>query len=318
MNSIGVLMPLRLSDYVIEEIEKRFKLYRLWEAPDPRAYIAEVKNDIRFLATTFKCRDINGDFMGQFPNLKGVSNFGVGYDCIDAKWAASHGIIVTHTPDVLNDEVADLAMGLTLSSLRQIPQADKYARSGQWEKAPFPLSASIIGRTMGILGLGRIGKAIAKRAEAFGVKIVYHGRHKQDVPYEFYSKLEDMARDCDILMVVAPASAETKHIVNKEVLEALGPQGIVVNVARGSLIDTQALIWALENKKIWSAGIDVYENEPHIPPQLAALPNVVLTPHVASGSEYTYRAIGKLTLDNLFAMAEGKAPLTPVPEMKMG
>jgi lactate dehydrogenase-like 2-hydroxyacid dehydrogenase len=240
---------------------------------------------------------------------------GVGYDIVDAKWAGEHGIIVTNTPDVLNEEVADLAIGLLLATVRQIPQCDRYLRAGKWLEKPYPLTATLRERTMGILGLGRIGKAIAKRAEAFGIAIAYHGRNQQaDVPYAYHPTLAGLAEACDILMIIAPGGPETRNIVNKEILEALGPNGILINVARGTLVDEPALITALREGKILSAGLDVFADEPRVPQELIDMEQVVLLPHVGSASHHTRNAMGQLVVDNLASWAAGKGPLTPVAE----
>lgn len=319
MPALDVLMPRASDDYVIAEIDKRYRLHKLWESKDPEALIEAIKNDVGFIISSPSTLPrIDGSFMSRFPNLKGVVNFGVGYDVVDVAWARAHHIEVTHTPNVLNAEVADFALGLLLSVVRQIPQADQFCRQGTWAARRFERSPSLIGRKMGILGLGRIGKEIARRSAAFGLDIAYHGRHKQDVPYLYYETFKNMAEDCDILMLVAPASPETHHIVNAEILNALGPDGIVVNVGRGSLIDQDALIDALEKKTILSAALDVFEGEPHIPERLKALPHVVLTPHIGSSSHKTIRAIGQLVLDNLEALMNGKPPLTPVPGVAPG
>jgi lactate dehydrogenase-like 2-hydroxyacid dehydrogenase len=206
-------------------------------------------------------------------------------------------------------------MALTLMAVRRYPQAERYLRAGHWPSAPFPLTASLRGRTMGILGLGRIGKEIAKRARAFGVDVVYHGRKPQDdAPYLYYPTLLSMAKACDILLVAAPGGAATSKIVDREILEALGPNGVLVNIARGSLVDEAALIEALATGKILAAGLDVFENEPHVPPELIALDNVVLLPHVGSASVPTRQAMADLVVANLVSWMDGKGPLTPVPE----
>lgn len=319
MKSVDVLMTNQMASFVVKNVESRYRLHKLWEAEDPQALIDKIAGDVQFIMCTLSGTSVDGAFMSQFPKLKGVVNYGVGYDCVDAKWAGEHGIVVTNTPDVLNNEVADLSLGLTLAVIRQIPRADRFVREGAWEKGGFPLTASLAGRTMGILGLGRIGKAIAKRAEAFGLKVVYHGRHRQDgVAYSFYANFKEMARACDILLLIAPGTAETHHIVNAEILEALGPEGVLINMARGSLVDQDALIAALEAGTILSAGLDVYAQEPHVPQRLIDLPQVVLLPHVGSASVVTRTAIGQLVIDNLDALAEGKRALTPVAETPLG
>ena len=255
-------------------------------------------------------------YMRRYPNLEIISSFGVGYDNIDAKAAARLGIIVTNTPGVLDDEVADTALGLMIMTVRQLPQSERYLRAGQWTaKGAFPLSPSLRGRTVGILGLGRIGKAIATRVTAFGLPSpITAATPRPTFPYRYYSSLIDMAKAVDILIVVAPGGPATRHIINAEVLEALGPDGVLINVARGSLVDEKALIEALRNKTILAAGLDVFENEPSVPQELIALDNAVLLPHVGSASVKTRRAMAECVVSNLFAWADGKPPLTPVPE----
>jgi lactate dehydrogenase-like 2-hydroxyacid dehydrogenase len=220
-------------------------------------------------------------------------------------------VVVTNTPDVLTDEVADLALGLLLATVREIPRAERHLRL----KSPYPLTATLRGRSAGIVGLGRIGKAIATRIEGFGVSVSYHGRREQtDVAYPYFASLVEMAKAVDVLIMVTPGGAETRHLVGKEVLEALGPNGIFINVARGSVVDEQALIHALKNRTILAAGLDVFEDEPNVPAELIALENTVLLPHVASASVHTRDAMAQLAVDNLLAWLNGKSPLTPVPE----
>ena len=241
----------------------------------------------------------------------------MGYDTVDAKWAGQNGIIVTNTPDVLTEEVADTALGLLLMTMRELPQSERWLRAGHWvNKGPYPLTANTMrGKTIGILALGRIGKAIATRCEAFGLSIVYHGRSKQDdVPYRYYASLIEMAKDVDILMSVAPGGASTKHIINADVLQALGPQGVLINIGRGSVVDESALAKALQNKTIFAAGLDVFENEPHVPADLIACDNAVLLPHVGSASIHTRNLMGQLVVDNVVAYLSDKHPLTPVAE----
>jgi lactate dehydrogenase-like 2-hydroxyacid dehydrogenase len=315
MKALDVLMPVAGMGMVADLIAGTFPLHRLWRERDPEAWLAEHGPTIRALASTGGHGVIDGALMRRFPRLEIVASFGVGYDHIDARWAGEHGIIVTHTPGVLDDEVADVAMALTIMAVRQLPQTERYLREGKWLKASYPLTASLRGRTLGILGLGRIGMAVARRAEAFGLAIVYHGRNaRPGVPYRYYPSLTAMAEACDILMVTAPGGAETRHIVNAAVLGALGPDGVLVNIARGSLVDEQALIEALKTGAILAAGLDVFEDEPNVPAELVALDNAVLLPHVGSASVKTRRAMAQCVLDNLLAWSEGRPPLTPVPE----
>lgn len=300
---------------LVKGLESKVNLHVLFEAKDQDAFIKEVGPKIGAMALVHGHLKIDGPFMSRFPNLEQISNFGVGYDHVDAKWAGAHGIIVTNTPDVLNEEVADTALGLLLSTVRELPQADRYLRAGQWPKAPYPLTKGTLrDRTVGVVGMGRIGRAIAKRLDAFGVPVVYHSRNPQDVVYKYYPKLLDMARDVDTLMVIVPGGAATLNMINAEVLKALGPRGIVINMARGSVIDEPALIEALKSRAIYSAGLDVFAKEPEVPKELIEMENVVLLPHVGSASVATRDAMDQLVVDNILAWAVGKPPLTPVVE----
>ena len=309
------LMPAEGMPVIAEQIAKRATLHRLWQAPDREAALAELAPRIRAIVATWHAVTLDGAFMSRFPKLELVASFGVGYDHIDAAWAGQHGIVVTNTPGVLDEDVADIATALTIAAVRRLPQAERYLREGRWPTAPFPLTASLRGRTMGILGLGRIGKQIAKRAQAFGLDVVYHGRKPQDdAPYLYYPTLVGMAKACDILMVAAPGGASTRHLVDRDVLAALGPDGVLVNIARGSLVDEAALIEALRTGAILAAGLDVFENEPHVPPALLDLDNFVALPHVGSASRHTRRAMADLVVANVFSWMDGKGPLTPTAE----
>jgi lactate dehydrogenase-like 2-hydroxyacid dehydrogenase len=316
MKPLDVLAPAKGMDLIEEQLSARLPLHRLWLEPNPDLWLAEWAPRIRAVAMTGGHARLDEAYLRQYPKLEIISSFGVGYDNIDAKAAARLGIIVTNTPGVLDDEVADTTLGLMIMTVRQLPQSERYLRAGNWTaKGNFPLSPSLRGRTVGILGLGRIGKAIATRVSAFGLPIAYHSRHEQaDVPYRYYSSLIEMAKAVDILIVIAPGGPGTRHIINAEVLEALGPDGVLINVARGSLVDEKALIEALRNNKILAAGLDVFKNEPSVPQELIALDNAVLLPHVGSASVKTRRAMAECVVSNLFAWADGKPPLTPVPE----
>jgi lactate dehydrogenase-like 2-hydroxyacid dehydrogenase len=311
-----VLMMAQMAPMIIDGIAREFTLHKLWEAADRDRLIAELGPRLRAVAAGGPVHDrVDPGFMAKFPKLEIISSFGVGYDHVDAKWAGEHGIVVTHTPNVLNEEVADTALGLLLCTVRELPQAERHLRAGKWPDGDYRLTASLRGRRAGIVGLGRIGKAIARRLEAFGVPVVYHGRNAQPgVAYRHYPDLVDMARDVDILIVITPGGAPTRHLTNAHVLEALGPNGILVNVSRGSVVDQDALIAALKQRKILAAGLDVYANEPHVPPELLAMEHIVLLPHVGSASVHTRNAMNQLVVDNLVAWAAGKPPLTPVPE----
>ena len=316
MKPLDVLMPAEGMALIEEEIGARLPLHRLWLEPNPDLWLAEWAPKLRAIAMTGAHAPVDEAYMRKFPNLEIIASFGVGYDNIDAKTAAQRGIVVTNTPGVLDDEVADTALGLLLMTVRRLPQAERHLRAGLWAtKGAFPLSPSLRGRTVGILGLGRIGKAIAARVSAFGLEVVYHGRHAQaDVPHRYYPTLIGMAKAADVLIVVAPGGPATRHIINAEVLQALGPEGVLINIARGSLVDEKALIEALRTGRILAAGLDVFDNEPHVPEALIALDNAVLLPHVGSASVKTRRAMAECVVQNVFAWADGKAPLTPVPE----
>jgi lactate dehydrogenase-like 2-hydroxyacid dehydrogenase len=285
---------------------------RAWEADVPVGS-SSASASARALATTYTV-PVGAALIAKLPKLEIVSVFGVGYDSVDVREAAARGIVVTNTPGVLTEEVADLALGLLLCTVRELPQADRFVRSGQWQKGAYPLSDSLRGRTVGIYGLGRIGKAVARRCEAFGLTVAYHGRTRQPEPFAFHDSLVGLARAVDVLVVAAPASADTKHAVDAEVLAALGPRGILVNVARGSLVDEGALVAALASGALGAAGLDVFENEPNVPPELLAMHNVVVLPHVGSASRVTRDAMGKLVADNLVSWFAGRGPLTPVSE----
>lgn len=312
--TVDVLMTAPTQPLIVNGVDQAFRLHKAWEAPDPQAFIASIAPQIRGMALGGHTR-VDDAFMAQFPKLEIVSSLGVGYDHIDAKAAAKRGIIVTHTPDVLNEEVADTCLGLVLNAVRQLPQSERFLRRGDWLKGHFPLTASLREKTAGIAGLGRIGKAVAKRLEAFGVKVVYYGRNPQKgVAYRHYASLTDMARDVDILISILPGGAETFHIINAEVLKALGPEGVLVNIGRGTVVDEKALIAALQNKTISTAALDVFEDEPAVPAELIAMDHVVLFPHVGSGSIYTRNAMGQLVIDNLVDYFAGKGPRSAVPE----
>lgn len=293
-----------------------FTVHSLIEAPDRKALLDRVGPAVRAVAVTYTNQRIDAAFMQRLPNLEIVSSFGVGYDHVDARWAGEHGIVVTNTPDVLNEEVADTALGLLLCTVREFPQADRFVRAGRWEHGPYRLSpATLRDRTMGIVGMGRIGQAIARRLEAFGVPIVYHSRRPQPgVPYRHYPALLDMARDVDVLIVIVPGGAATRNLIDAAVLAALGPRGILINMARGSVVDEPALVVALRDKTVFAAGLDVFVDEPRVPAELLGMDNVVLLPHLGSASVHTRNAMDKLVLDNLLSFAAGRGPLTPVPE----
>jgi lactate dehydrogenase-like 2-hydroxyacid dehydrogenase len=301
---------------IVNGLSGAFNLVKFPHAKDRDKFFAESAPRVRGMAVAATEERVDGAFMTRFPRLEIVSSFGVGYDHVDARWAGAQGITVTNTPDVLTEEVADTALGLLLCTVREFPQAERYLRAGKWRQKNYPLSkATLRDRTVGMVGMGRIGQAIARRLAAMQVPVVYHSRRPAaGVSYRHYSKLIDMARDVDVLMVITPGGAETKNLIDAQVLEALGPDGILINMSRGSVVDEPALIKALQQNTILSAGLDVFAREPEVPAELIAMDNVVLFPHLGSASVATRDKMDQLVVDNLLAWAAGKPPLTPVAE----
>lgn len=248
----------------------------------------------------------------RLPRLGMIASMGVGYDLVDLAAAREHGVLVTNTPDVLNDAVAELCIGLLFALLRRLPQADRHVRGGAWKEGVFPPGTTLAGKRVGIVGLGRIGKDIARRLAPFGVSIAYHGRTDQHLHWPWQPDLRALARDSDVLVLITPGGEGTRHLVGAAVLEALGPQGFLINVARGSVVDEAALLAALEGRRIAGAALDVFENEPEIDARFLALDNVVLTPHVGSATHETRAAMARLTLDNLRQFFQDGTVLTPV------
>jgi lactate dehydrogenase-like 2-hydroxyacid dehydrogenase len=294
---------------VEKNLPELYTTHELHSAPDPVALIKSVGPRIR--AAVGGAMD--AVMMDKLPKLEIIANPGVGYDGIDVEAAAERGIRVSNTPDVLNDAMGELTIGLMVALARAIPEADQYVRAGKWPAANFRFTTELTGKTVGIVGLGRIGKEIAVRCQAMKMRIVYHGRHRQpDQPHIFYDDLGEMARDSDWLIVIAPGGATTKGIISRQVLEALGPKGFLVNMARGSLVDEPALVDILQAGGIRGAALDVFEDQPNVPAALLGLSNVVLSPHQGSATEKTRTAMGQLVLDNLAAHFACKLPLTPV------
>ena len=307
---LGPMKPL-----VVKGLEAIGRLHKSAEAKDLHSFYAS-HADVRAIACAATSEYLGDAFMRRFPKLQVISSFGVGYDHIDAKAAAAHGVIVTNTPEVLTEEVADTALGLLLCTVREFPQAERYLRAGKWLEKAYPLTKGTLrNRSVGIVGMGAIGQAIARRLDSFGVPVVYHARQpRAHLRYRHYPKLTDMARDVDTLMVIVPGGAATANMINAEVLDALGPNGILINMARGSVVDEVALIKALAEKRIMAAGLDVFAKEPQVPQELIAMDNVVLFPHVGSASVHTRDRMDQLVVDNIAAWAAGKPPLTPVAE----
>jgi lactate dehydrogenase-like 2-hydroxyacid dehydrogenase len=292
-------------------LEERFTVHKGPAAPERLAFVKPMADRLRF-ALASGGGGMSGELIRALPKLEIVSCFGVGYDGVDVAAANERNIPVTNTPDVLNDCVADTTMGLVLGIMRLLPQADRFVREGQWLKGPQPLTTSVHHKKMGIVGLGRIGKTIAKRALGFDMTVAYYGRTRQDVPFAYHPSVESLAAWCDVLVIITPGGAETRNMIDAKVLKALGPKGYLVNISRGSVVDEPVLLEALKTKAIAGAGLDVFADEPRVPPEFFALDNVVLAPHVGSATVETRKAMGDLAVDNLIAVLEGGKPLTRV------
>jgi hydroxypyruvate reductase len=307
-----ILLTIPIYATAVEQLEEAYTVHRLWEAKHRSSFFAEIRDKVRAIATA--SFPIPAELMDELPKLEIIATQSVGLDHIDLKAAKARGVKVTNTPDVLTDDVADLAIALALAVARRLVVGDRHVRDGLWLKDNLALApARFSGTRMGILGLGRIGLGIAKRAESFAMSIAYHGRRAQSgVPYLFYPSLVEMARNVDYLVVACPGGAETRNLVNREVLAALGPKGVVINIARGSVIEEPAMVDLLREGRLGGAGLDVFVDEPKVPETLFALENVVLQPHVGSATHTTRGAMGQLVVDNLKAHFAGKPLLTPV------
>ena len=293
-------------------LHQEFTCHLLHEAKDRDAFLREHAGRVRGLAT-FGPLTVDGRFMDALPKLEIIANFGVGVDAINLDDARKRGIVVTNTPDVLNEAVADTALALILNTVREFPQAERHLRAGLWPaKGPYPLTIDIGGKTLGILGLGRIGEAIARRAMVCGMKIRYHNRNRKDAPYPYDADPVTLAANSDVLMVVTPGGTETNKLVGAKVLDALGPKGYLVNIARGSVVDEPVLLRYLQERRIAGAGLDVFVDEPRVPPEFFKLENCVLFPHVGSATQETRKAMGDLQIENLRLHFAGKLVKTRV------
>jgi hydroxypyruvate reductase len=303
-----LLTVAKLAPFLIEPLQAAFTLHTQPEgAPLDR---------VRAICGSGESK-VSAELMARLPALQIVSIMGVGYDGVDVAAAKARGVLVTHTPDVLNDDVADLALALALNVARRIPQADRYLRDGKWPAGPVPLATKLSGARMGIVGMGRIGQAIAERARGFRMSIAYTARSaKPGLPYTFHDQVAALAAQSDFLVVITPGGAATRKLIDAKVLAALGPKGYLINVARGSVVDETALIAALQAGTIAGAALDVFENEPQVPEALRALDNVVLTPHIGSATTATRHAMANLAFENLRAFFAGGTPPTPVPECR--
>ena len=311
-----ILAVAKLPPFLMEQLSAAYVVHERLHECDPASF-AKLAPGIRAIAGGGESL-VSRALMEQLPALEMVSIMGVGYDGVDIGAALERRIAVTHTPGVLDDEVADLAIGLMLSVARRIPQADQYVRAGRWARdGAMPLARKVSGARLGIVGLGRIGLAIASRAAAFGMTIAYTARHaRPGLAYSFYPTAQALAAQVDFLVVITPGGAGTRHLINADVLRALGPEGYLINVARGSVVDEAALIDALQRGVIAGAGLDVFEKEPHVPEAFWSMDNVVLTPHIGSGTRQTRQAMADLAAANLHAHFSGLPLLSPVPEWR--
>lgn len=308
-----LLILARLPEAQTAQLRGKFTLHVLSRRDDPEAVLKEIGDRVEGIVASIWA-PVSAKLIRALPNLEIIANYGVGYDNIDTEAARERGVVITNTPDVVTDDTADIAIGLVLTVMRRMVEGDIYVRTGQWtKKGSLPLGTSLRGKTMGIVGLGRIGLAIAKRAEAFGITVVYHGpREKNGAAYPYYSQLAEMAQAVDILMLSCPYNKETHHLIDAKILKALGGKGVLVNIARGKVVHEHALIDALESGVIAGAGLDVFENEPNVPDALWRLDNVVLQPHVGSATHETRAAMAQMVVDNLLLYFEKAEVLTPI------
>ena len=310
-----LLTVTRLAPFLMAPLQGAFTVHERLHEEDAAAF-ARIAPSIRAVCGSGESK-VSAELIGQLPALEIISIMGVGYDGVDVAAAKARGVMVSHTPDVLNDDVADLALALMLNVARRIPQADQYVRQGRWPGGPLPLARKMSGARLGIVGMGRIGQAIAERARAFGMRIAYTARSaKPALPYAFHATPRELAAASDFLVVITPGGAATRKLIDAEVLRALGPEGYLINVARGSVVDEAALITALQQGTIAGAGLDVFENEPHVPEALRGLDNVVLAPHIGSATTQTRHAMAARAFDNLQAHFAGTPLPSAVPECR--
>ncbi|MER8464469.1 2-hydroxyacid dehydrogenase [Mesorhizobium sp. M1396] len=313
LQTVAILVPGDFNDHAIDRINRTFRRVTI-ERADPSLVTDEMRGNVRGIASF---AGINAAMMDALPNLELIASFGVGYDSVDVGHAAAKNIMVTNTPDVLTEEVADTAIGLLINTVRDLPRAETWLRDGSWvRKGNYPLSRlTLRGRSVGIFGMGRIGQAIARRLEAFGLPVSYHNRRQvEGLSYQYHPTLKGLAEAVDTLISVAPGGASTEKAVNAEILSALGADGVFVNIGRGSTVDETALAASLANGIIAAAGLDVFADEPNVPKALLDAPNTSLLPHVGSASGHTRRAMADLCVDNLVSWFTERRPLTPVPE----
>jgi hydroxypyruvate reductase len=310
-----VLTAVNTSPLYMKALRENFVVHERVHETDPQAFAAAAPR-IRAFAGGGESK-IGAALIAKLPALEVISIMGVGYDGVDVAAAKARGIMVTHTPDVLNDDVADLALGLMLCAARQLPAADRFVRAGDWDKGAMPLQRKMSGARLGLVGIGRIGQAIAQRALGFSMSVAYTARSRRDeLPYAYYPTPTELAVHSDFLVVITPGGAATRKLIDRNVLQALGNKGILVNVSRGSVVDEAALVESLEQGIIGGAALDVFESEPKVPQRLKDLPHVVLTPHVGSATGQTRQAMADLAMRNLLAHFAGQPLATPVPECR--
>lgn len=305
--ALGTLLPAEM-----DELERDFNVIRLSKEADPEAALQERRNDIVGIITS-PMKKVNRHLIEALPNLEIISQFGVGVDNIDLQAAKERHIAVTNTPDLVTNDTADIALALLMSCARRIVEGDAYVRVGHWVNGPMPHGVTLTGKTVGVVGLGRIGQAVARRAAAFDMNVIYYGRkEKPEFSYSYYPDLMKLAEDSDFMILTVSGGPETRHLVNSDVLKALGREGFLINVARGSVVDEEALLIALRNREIAGAGLDVFENEPHVPEALYTMDNVVLLPHIGTLTFETRTKMGQLVLANLQAHFNGEPLKTAV------
>lgn len=303
-----------IGDQTDAELQAGYEVLRLWEQPGGIAALAGRADGITAMVTSVR-HGCKAELIEQLPELRAICSWGVGYETLDVGAARARGIVVSNTPEVLDDCVADLAWALLLGAARRTAPADQYVKTGQWRSlGAFPLSTRVSGKRLGILGLGRIGEAIARRGSGFDMEVRYHNRRERvGVPYGYEPSLVELARWADFLVVACEGGPATRHLVSAEVIDALGPDGILVNIARGTVVDQAAMVQALTHGRLGGAGLDVLENEPTVPAELMTMEQVALTPHVGSATRETRRAMEQLVLDNLASFMAGRGLLTPIP-----
>lgn len=308
----GLLILTPIYEPTMRALTQEFDVRRLWEQPSPTDYLSKSHPGIRAVVTS-GVRGFRGEEIARLPELEIVACFGVAHGTLDLDAARARGIVVTNTPDHSASVVADLAIGLMFAVTRRICEGDRYVRRGDWGRQPFGLGRGITGKTCGVVGLGNIGRGIAQRAEACGMRVAYHGpRPKNDVPYRYYGDVKELARAADCLVVACPERPETRNLIDRDCLEALGPDGFLINIARGAVVDETALVEALRKETIAGAGLDVFWDEPRVPGPLLELRNVVLTPHIGTSTREIREARGELLMANLRAHFAGKPVPTPV------